>query len=56
MGKRVLVTGGSRGIGDAFVRQLASQGAEVAVDHRSDRAAEALVITDTTIGADSGWS
>jgi 3-oxoacyl-[acyl-carrier protein] reductase len=56
--KRVLVTWGSRGIGDAIVRRLASQGAEVAVNHRSDRAAaEALaVITGTTIEADGGWS
>ena len=38
-GKRVLVTGGSRGIGAAIVRRLASQGATVAVNYRSDRAA-----------------
>jgi 3-oxoacyl-[acyl-carrier protein] reductase len=43
-GKRVLVTGGSRGIGAAIVRRLASQGAAVAVNYRSDRAAaDALV-------------
>ena len=43
-GKRVLVTGGSRGIGAAIVRRLASQGATVAVNYRSDRAAaDALV-------------
>jgi 3-oxoacyl-[acyl-carrier protein] reductase len=43
-GKRVLVTGGSRGIGAAIVRRLASQGAIVAVNYRSDRAAaDALV-------------
>ena len=36
-GKRVLVTGGSRGIGAAIVRRLASQGATVAVNYRSDR-------------------
>ena len=43
-GKRVLVTGGSRGIGAAIARRLASQGAMVAVNYRSDRpAAEALV-------------
>jgi NAD(P)-dependent dehydrogenase (short-subunit alcohol dehydrogenase family) len=43
-GKRVLITGGSRGIGAAIVRRLASQGATVAVNYRSDRAAaDALV-------------
>ena len=43
-GKRALVTGGSRGIGAAIVRRLASQGAAVAVNYRSDpAAAEALV-------------
>jgi 3-oxoacyl-[acyl-carrier protein] reductase len=43
-GKRVLVTGGSRGIGAAIVRRLASQGAAVAVNYRSDgAAADALV-------------
>jgi NAD(P)-dependent dehydrogenase (short-subunit alcohol dehydrogenase family) len=43
-GKRVLVTGGSRGIGAAIVRRLASQGATVAVNYRSDAAvADALV-------------
>ena len=38
-GKRVLVTGGSRGIGAAIVRRLAFQGAAVAVNYRSDKAA-----------------
>lgn len=43
-GKRALVTGGSGGIGAAIVRRLASQGATVAVNYRSDRAAaDALV-------------
>lgn len=38
-GKRVLVTGGSSGIGTAIVRRLASQGATVAVNYRSDKSA-----------------
>lgn len=43
-GKRVLVTGGSRGTGAAIVRRLATRGATVAVNYRSDRAAaDALV-------------
>ncbi|MDQ0775053.1 NAD(P)-dependent dehydrogenase (short-subunit alcohol dehydrogenase family) [Streptomyces aurantiacus] len=37
-GKRVLVTGGSGGIGAAIVRRLATQGATVAVNYRSDKA------------------
>jgi NAD(P)-dependent dehydrogenase (short-subunit alcohol dehydrogenase family) len=44
-GKRVLVTGGSRGIGAAIVRRLASQGAIVAVNYRSDKAG-----ADTLVG------
>ena len=40
-GKQALVTGGSRGIGAAIVRRLASQGAAVAVltqdGHTSER-------------------
>jgi NAD(P)-dependent dehydrogenase (short-subunit alcohol dehydrogenase family) len=35
-GRRVLVTGGSRGIGAAIVQKLASQGATVAINYRSD--------------------
>jgi 3-oxoacyl-[acyl-carrier protein] reductase len=43
-GRRVLVTGGSSGIGAAIVRRLAAQGAAVAINYRSDHeAAEALV-------------
>jgi 3-oxoacyl-[acyl-carrier protein] reductase len=43
-GKRILVTGGSRGIGESTVRLLANLGARVAFTYRSQReVAEALV-------------
>ena len=43
-GKRVLVTGGSSGIGAAIARRLAAQGATVAISYRSGKAAaDALV-------------
>ena len=43
-GKRALVTGGSRGIGAAIVRRLATEGVSVAVNYRTDKdAADALV-------------
>lgn len=43
-GKRVLVTGGSRGIGAAIVRRLAAEGATVALNyHRDATRAEAVV-------------
>src|SRR5262249_2195335 len=38
-GKRVLVTGGTRGVGEAIVRRLASAGAIVATTARSPRPA-----------------
>ena len=52
-GKRALVTGGSRGIGAAIVRRLASQGATVAVNYRSDRAAADALVGELT---DQGWA
>jgi 3-oxoacyl-[acyl-carrier protein] reductase len=52
-GKRALVTGGSRGIGAAIVRRLASQGATVAVNYRSDRAAADALVAGLS---DNGWA
>src|SRR5207245_11670452 len=59
--KRALVTGGSRGIGAAIVKRLASEGAHVALTYSSspDRAAEivkaaqALGVKALAIQADS---
>jgi len=52
-GKRALVTGGSRGIGAAIVRRLASQGVTVAVNYHSDRAAADALVGELTA---QGWA
>lgn len=60
-GKVALITGGSRGIGAAIVKRLASEGADVAFTYTSSpdraneiaQAAEALGIRALTIQADS---
>ena len=59
--KRVLVTGGSRGIGAAVVKRLSSEGADVALTYsrspdRADevvKAAQALGVKSLAIQADS---
>jgi 3-oxoacyl-[acyl-carrier protein] reductase len=48
-GKRALVTGGSRGIGAAIVRELSAAGAEVVIGYRS-RAEEADALAAETGG------
>lgn len=51
-GRRVLVVGGTRGIGRAIATQLAAGGADVLVNHvRNDEAAQQLVSQAT----DAGW-
>lgn len=60
-GKRVLVTGGSRGIGAAIVKRLAGEGAHVALTYVSNsdqagetvKAAQALGVKALAIQADS---
>lgn len=45
-GKTALVTGGSRGIGRAVALRLAADGARVAVNYRSDKAAADAVVAE----------
>ncbi len=60
-GKRALVTGGSRGIGAAIVKRLASEGADVALTYSSSpgraeevvKAAQAFGVRAVAIQADS---
>lgn len=46
MGKALIVTGGSRGIGAAIARLAAERGYDVAVNYRSDAAAAEAVVAD----------
>ncbi len=46
MGKKVIVTGGSRGIGKAIVQQLASEGWEVVFNYRESAAAAEAIVKD----------
>jgi 3-oxoacyl-[acyl-carrier protein] reductase len=48
VGKRAIVTGGSRGIGAAVARLLASAGADVGIAYRSRSAEAEAVLTDIT--------
>lgn len=50
-GKRALVTGGSRGIGKAIARQLALEGADVAITARSE---DVLTTTATELATETG--
>tara|TARA_R110002051_G_scaffold205621_2_gene271501 strand:+ start:5507 stop:6253 length:747 start_codon:yes stop_codon:yes gene_type:complete len=47
-GKVALVTGGSRGIGAEVARRLASDGAEVVIAYRSDKASAEKVVEELT--------
>jgi 3-oxoacyl-[acyl-carrier protein] reductase len=50
--RRVLVTGGSRGIGAACCRRFAAAGASVAVHYRSDRRSAQAVLAGLEAGGD----
>jgi len=53
-GKKALVTGGSRGIGQGIALALAEQGADVAVNYHSQaQEAEVVVASIKTLGRDS---
>jgi NAD(P)-dependent dehydrogenase (short-subunit alcohol dehydrogenase family) len=53
-GRRALVTGGSQGIGEFVVRDLASEGARVAFTYRSEKArADAIVDAITRAGGEA---
>src|SRR3954463_14317901 len=55
MGKVLLVTGGSRGIGAAIARLAGAQGYDVAVNYRSERdAAEAVAAAIRQSGRRAG--
>lgn len=45
-GRRILVTGGSRGIGAGIARRLASEGAQVAITYSSSEAKARAVVSD----------
>ncbi len=46
IGKKCLITGGSRGIGEAIVRSFASQGASVAFTYRSSSERADAIVSD----------
>lgn len=49
-GKVALVTGGSRGIGEAIVREMIAQGAQVAFTYRSSSASAEKIVSDLNAG------
>ena len=48
MGKRALVTGGSRGIGAAIARRLAADGAAVAINYIADKSSADTLVAELT--------
>jgi len=56
MGKKIIVSGGSRGIGRAIVEKLASEGCEVAFNYRSGAAESEEIVEKIRAAGGKAWA